>query len=399
MKAPWPKVRLGDVLKPVAREETVDATKEYRLLGIRLDGQGPFLRQEITGAQSAAPKLFQVRTGDFIYSRLFASRGAFGLIEREFDGCYVSGEFPTFIPVADRIDLRFLRYWFQLPVTLAHVNENCSGSTPLTRNRFKENFFLALEIPLPPLEEQRQVVARVEELAGKIQEARVFRKQAVEEAEALLSSRAGDVFARLAKIYPRREFGSFRPHVTSGPRNWAKHYEEGGYRFYRAQDIGPTGQVLQDSKVFISPPPGEQGRSAMLGRGDLMLVITGATVGRVATYREGMEPGFVSQHVAICRLPSEEVRPEFALWGLRSPDGQAQLIGQRYGQGKPGLNLLNIRAVCIPLPPITEQQRIVANLDALQVEVDVLKHLQAETVAELDALQPAVLDRAFKGEL
>ena len=47
----------------------------------------------------------------------------------------------------------------------------------------------------------------------------------------------------------------------------------------------------------------------------------------------------------------------------------------------------------------SEQRQIVAELDALQAEVDALKRLQAETTAELDALLPAILDRAFKGEL
>jgi restriction endonuclease S subunit len=53
----------------------------------------------------------------------------------------------------------------------------------------------------------------------------------------------------------------------------------------------------------------------------------------------------------------------------------------------------------ICLLPLAEQRRIVAELDALQAEVDALKRLQAETAAELDALLPALLDRAFKGEL
>ena len=47
----------------------------------------------------------------------------------------------------------------------------------------------------------------------------------------------------------------------------------------------------------------------------------------------------------------------------------------------------------------TEHHRIVAELDALQAEVDALKRLQAETATELDALLPAILDQAFKGEL
>jgi type I restriction enzyme S subunit len=50
-------------------------------------------------------------------------------------------------------------------------------------------------------------------------------------------------------------------------------------------------------------------------------------------------------------------------------------------------------------PPLPEQRRIVAELDALQAEVDALKRLQAGTAAELDAMLPALLDRAFQGEL
>jgi type I restriction enzyme S subunit len=58
-----------------------------------------------------------------------------------------------------------------------------------------------------------------------------------------------------------------------------------------------------------------------------------------------------------------------------------------------------IKALKIPLISVTEQRRIVAELDALQAEVEALKHHQAETSAELDALLPAILDRAFRGEL
>jgi type I restriction enzyme, S subunit len=51
------------------------------------------------------------------------------------------------------------------------------------------------------------------------------------------------------------------------------------------------------------------------------------------------------------------------------------------------------------IPSLREQRRNVAELDALQAEDDALKRLQASSAAELDALLPAILDRAFKGEL
>jgi type I restriction enzyme S subunit len=58
-----------------------------------------------------------------------------------------------------------------------------------------------------------------------------------------------------------------------------------------------------------------------------------------------------------------------------------------------------IKNLEITIPPLSEQRRIVVELDALQTEVNTLKHLQAETATELDALLPAILDKAFKGEL
>ena len=69
------------------------------------------------------------------------------------------------------------------------------------------------------------------------------------------------------------------------------------------------------------------------------------------------------------------------------------------GSAQPTVPLRAIRELPIPFPPLPEQRRIVSELDALQAEVDALKRLQSETPAELDALLPAILDRAFKGKL
>ena len=76
-----------------------------------------------------------------------------------------------------------------------------------------------------------------------------------------------------------------------------------------------------------------------------------------------------------------------------------KLLGQSTGTAISGLNGQKIRSVTLPLIPVEEQHRILAHLDSMQAKVDALKRLQAETSAELDALLPSVLDKAFKGEL
>lgn len=76
-----------------------------------------------------------------------------------------------------------------------------------------------------------------------------------------------------------------------------------------------------------------------------------------------------------------------------------ELMEQKTGTAIPGLNGEKIKNAQVPEIPLPEQRRIVAELDALKLEVDALKRQQAEASAELDALLPAILDRAFKGEL
>lgn len=397
MSKSWPAVRLGEVLTKSDDWVELDPTQIYREVTVRLWGKGVVLRREATGTEIGAMRRLRVRHGQFILSRIDARNGAFGLVPDSLDGAVVSNDFPVFTPNSDRILPEFLG-WMSKTSDFVELCKAASEGTT-NRVRLKEYSFLAMPVLLPPLPEQRRIVARIEALASKVEAARALRGLVAQEVDSILLSRADQIFSVLCCHFPIKELNSFRPQVTSGPRNWAKHYDDNGYRFYRAQDVGLKGQVVNDSKVFISPPPGEQGRSAMLRDGDLLLVITGATVGRVAVFHDDLEPGFVSQHVAICRLPSDHIHPLFALWGLRSPQGQSQLLGQRYGQGKPGLNLSNIKRLCLPLPPLVEQRRVVKDLQHFEFKMHRLQFLQSETAAELDALLPSALEKALKGEL
>ena len=84
---------------------------------------------------------------------------------------------------------------------------------------------------------------------------------------------------------------------------------------------------------------------------------------------------------------------------LMSSNVQTYLKDTTRTLAQPTLNVRQLEQTPIPLVPLEEQHRIVAYLDSLQAKIDALKHLQAQTQAELDALLPSVLDRAFKGEL
>jgi len=385
MSKEWPLVKLGEVLRPTERGEAVDPAKTYRLLGVRLDGLGPFLRETVTGVQTSATKLFRVLKGDFIYSRLFAGRGAFGVISEELHGCFVSGEFPTFVPVPEKIDAEYLKYWFRLPSIIARVDADCTGSTPLTRNRFKENFFLALEISLPAISEQRRIVARIEELVAQIEDARVVREQVKADLNGLLAS----AHRQIAEGSPRKPLSEVAPlnrrPVTvelesSYPQIAVRSFGRG--TFHKPPLVG--------SEVTWEKP-------FLVEEGDILVSNIKAWEGALAVAK-AEDGGRVGSHRYLTCVPLKEVATaQFVCFYLLTPEGLYEV-----GEASPGsadrnrtLSAKAFMQIQIPVPEYSRQLWF----DSLFGEVQRLKRLQEETSKELDALLPSILDKAFKGEL
>ena len=87
------------------------------------------------------------------------------------------------------------------------------------------------------------------------------------------------------------------------------------------------------------------------------------------------------------------------MYVLSAPSNQERMTAHVRGTSYLGINLKDVRSLSLPIPPISTQQDVIAHLNDLRARVDALRRLQAETATELDALLPAVLDRAFRGEL
>jgi type I restriction enzyme S subunit len=109
-------------------------------------------------------------------------------------------------------------------------------------------------------------------------------------------------------------------------------------------------------------------------------------------------PANVNQAGAVISPLSDKVLPEFLVHFLLSPVAQDTIHGGKVETARPNISLGDLRDLKVPLPPLSEQKRILAELDTLQANAEASKRLQAETAVELNALMPSVLEKAFEGE-
>ena len=109
----WPIGRFGDVLKSVSRPELVEPDKMYRALGVQWYAKGLFVREEKLGTEIRASELYRVEEGDFVYNRLFAWKGSFGIVGPVTAGGHVSGEFPCFRVIREVAEPRFLHLYLR----------------------------------------------------------------------------------------------------------------------------------------------------------------------------------------------------------------------------------------------------------------------------------------------
>ena len=393
MTKPWPNVRLGEVLR--RSEETIELQPdaEYRQITVKLWGKGVVLRGILTGAEIAASRQMVARCGQFILSRIDARNGALGIVPPELDQAIVTNDFPVFNVVENRLLPAYLGWMCRTASFVEECKRASEGTT--NRVRLQEDKFLAREIPLPPLAEQRRVVARIEELAAQIHEARTLRHQAAEEAEALQSHVARDLFPE-----PSDDTVSDWIKFQTGYAFKSESFSESGIRLARNANVG-HGTLDWSETVRIPESRRAEFPRFELQEGDILITLdrpiisTGVKVARV---RKQDLPSLLLQRVARAQFESEAVLPEYFFRWLRSPHFTGAIDPGR-SNGVPHISHKDIEKIPFAAPPLAEQRRIVAELDALQAEVDALKRLQAETAAELDALLPAILDRAFKGEL
>jgi type I restriction enzyme S subunit len=155
-QAGWSLSVLGDVITPRTDPVKVDTSANYPNLGIYSFARGIFEKPPINGMTTSASTLFRVRAKQFIYSRLFAFEGAYGIVPAELDGHYVSNEYPTFDCKSEKLLPEFIEAYFKAPYLWKDIATGSKGLGD-RRQRVHPDQVLAHRLWVPPLEWQHRI--------------------------------------------------------------------------------------------------------------------------------------------------------------------------------------------------------------------------------------------------
>ena len=176
------------------------------------------------------------------------------------------------------------------------------------------------------------------------------------------------------------------------PTGGAAAYLDTGVPLLRSQNVHFDGLRLDDVAYIGEDTHDEMGGSKLRPR-DVLLNITGASIGRCAYVPEHFGEGNVNQHVCIIR-PAAKLNHKFLTYCLSAPWGQDQVFAGFTGASRQGLGQRDLGEIRVPLPPLPEQQRIATYLDASCAAIDAAVSAKRRQLDTLEALRMSIIQRA-----
>ncbi len=193
----WPTVQLGDILTERQEKPNPEqlAVGEIPVVAKIAFNEGKI---ELRRDSDTKTGMILIRPGDLVVSGINAAKGAIAVYGREkTEPIAATIHYGAYIPKTDRVDIQFLWWLLRSNAFREVLFEYVPGGI---KTELKATRLLPVPIRLPSLPEQRQIVARIEELATKINEARSLRKKAAQETGLIFDSFLKSVFDGRAEI-------------------------------------------------------------------------------------------------------------------------------------------------------------------------------------------------------
>lgn len=321
-------------------------------------------------------------------SVLFSSRAPIGHVAINTVPMCTNQGFKSFVPDPTQVFADYLYYWLR-----AHKVQLQSLGNGATFKEISKNVISKVELPLPPLPEQRRIAA----ILDKADALRQKRREAIAKLDQLLESVFLEVFGDPVtnpKGWKTRLVSECCERVTVGiVVKPASYYVDNGVPALRSINVG-SGQIIRNNLIEIDRVAHETKLSkTILHEGDVIVVRSGQP-GRAAIVPKNLN-GANAIDLLIATPDKRIITAQYLSAVLNSAAGKRLVLTEQRGQVQKHLNVKQLADAQLPMPPMPEQLRFSRILSAVEAEKE--KVLFSE--ARIEALNRAIQQRAFAGQL
>ena len=290
---------------------------------------------------------------------------------------------------------RFLWHWFKSDEFPRWIERLQEGSVRLY---FYYDKLCECQLYMPSLEEQEKIASFLDALdhlitlhQRKCDETKTLKKYMLQKMFPQNGEKVPEIrFDGFTEDWEQRKLGDITVKIGSGktPSGGKSAYVETGIPLIRSQNVNGDKVDFADI-VFLDETTDESMANSRVYTNDVLLNITGASIGRSAVYK-GLESANVNQHVCIIR-PTEGYQPDFIQLNLSSDNGQKQIDASQAGGGREGLNFQEIGKMQFCFPSLNEQKCIGRYFNSL----DHLITLHQRKCNELKEIKKYMLQNMF----
>jgi len=339
-----------------------------------------------------------IRKGDVILAMSSGSKDLVGKsaqADKDINAAF--GTFCGLIRAKENIDSKFLGLYFQTQEYRNFVSYQSQG---VNICNLKKKDIESLQIPLPPLSTQQAIVTRIEtlfaELDKGVKHLRTAQQQIKTYRQAVLNHWLNNddgkwEMVKLGEVAEKIFDGPFGTHLKSDD------YVSSGIRVVRLENI-KAGYFDDSKQSYVTPEKYEIIKRHTVYPTDLIMST------------------FISEKVKVCQMPKHiefavnkadcigiRLKPlannDFIKYYLSLRSVYHQLEIQVHGATRPRVNTTQIKNIEINLPPLTEQQRIVKEIESRLSQAEAAEASIAEALQKTEALRQSILKKAFSGEL
>lgn len=402
MKAGWRIKKLGDISKinygyTEKASFEIDGPKFLRITDIQ-DNVVNWEKVPSCKITKNDFEKFRLNDGDIVFARTGATTGKSYLVRNPKESVFAS--YLIKLSINERVATPdFLQFFFQTKGYWDRITSGISGSA---QGGFNASKLAELDIPIPPLPEQRRIVAILDEAFADIAAAKEKAEQNLKNAKEVFENHLQFIFTRCSKDWKKTTLEKV---LDIQPQNgWSppsENHADCGTPVLTLSSV--TGFIFKPDKIKFTSADTNLSKRYWVKNGDFLMTRsnTPELVGHVAI-AHGIEKPTIYPDLIMRMIPNQEYMVnEFLYYQMRSPVLRDEITGRAQGANPTMKKISNKSAKTIPIfaPSVKIQKKIVEEVKSLSAETSLLESLYQQKLSNLEELKKSLLQQAFSGAL